>query len=614
MSWRGGSSSVIRESGNDRQASSLHPLLEQRMSWHLHAPASVDNVGNSAHRPPPFEMEMKPTSSPALNEYEARRGLLSNSVNRRPAPTEMQQLTTPMYYPFNQSMARKEERLQTPVKQHQDLQAGMAEGDMLKPPNSGLPRGWEMKLDSPSGKVFYVNHSLRAISWERPKPEKPTSLQREEKQSSESRSFEADQMVEKSNIEATKLPANRFVEERPVVPTSFVEERPVVPSSFVEERPVIPTSLVEERPVVPTRFVEERPVLATSIVEERQVFPTSFVEERPVLATSFIEERQVFATSFVAERPFLAKNKVDSSQASSKQSDTSFDGSDILNRISSNVQDILSKLSSASGASEVDNSSRERQEAHDLKWRLEEFKIKSSIKERISAESAMLEGKVDLRRVCVTFETFKGDFSRSSREIDFAPNSKTWQNDANESDAHVRTRRLANLSNTQLLRSSLDSSRFQEFQVGKCHATLLDLMSSQTNLLTHSSTSNIPSLHKLDKKDNPHMDTLTLLLDAREKVREYHMLSLTAEYPPEPPLSQRYLGRSFDQEIEYMRWVEQELRRIPVDEDELGNTSRSDMETTMETHTSRDTTQRNSDKVSSSDGSSSASHLLTWQV
>jgi hypothetical protein len=31
-----------------------------------------------------------------------------------------------------------------------------------------LPTGWEKKLDLPSGKVFYVNHSLRAISWEPP--------------------------------------------------------------------------------------------------------------------------------------------------------------------------------------------------------------------------------------------------------------------------------------------------------------------------------------------------------------------------------------------------------------------------------------------------------------
>jgi hypothetical protein len=31
-----------------------------------------------------------------------------------------------------------------------------------------LPHGWERKLDLPSGKVFYVNHSLRAISWEPP--------------------------------------------------------------------------------------------------------------------------------------------------------------------------------------------------------------------------------------------------------------------------------------------------------------------------------------------------------------------------------------------------------------------------------------------------------------
>ena len=31
-----------------------------------------------------------------------------------------------------------------------------------------LPPGWEMKLDTPSGKTFYVNHAIRAITWERP--------------------------------------------------------------------------------------------------------------------------------------------------------------------------------------------------------------------------------------------------------------------------------------------------------------------------------------------------------------------------------------------------------------------------------------------------------------
>jgi len=31
-----------------------------------------------------------------------------------------------------------------------------------------LPPGWEQKLDTPSGRVFYVNHRIRAISWERP--------------------------------------------------------------------------------------------------------------------------------------------------------------------------------------------------------------------------------------------------------------------------------------------------------------------------------------------------------------------------------------------------------------------------------------------------------------
>eukprot|EP00288_Rhodomonas_lens_P018443 CAMPEP_0177700816 /NCGR_PEP_ID=MMETSP0484_2-20121128/6290_1 /TAXON_ID=354590 /ORGANISM="Rhodomonas lens, Strain RHODO" /LENGTH=386 /DNA_ID=CAMNT_0019212029 /DNA_START=118 /DNA_END=1275 /DNA_ORIENTATION=- len=31
-----------------------------------------------------------------------------------------------------------------------------------------LPPGWEMKLDTASGKIFYVNHGLKAISWERP--------------------------------------------------------------------------------------------------------------------------------------------------------------------------------------------------------------------------------------------------------------------------------------------------------------------------------------------------------------------------------------------------------------------------------------------------------------
>lgn len=34
-----------------------------------------------------------------------------------------------------------------------------------------LPPGWEMKLDKPSGKIFYVNHSIRAISWDPPQHE-----------------------------------------------------------------------------------------------------------------------------------------------------------------------------------------------------------------------------------------------------------------------------------------------------------------------------------------------------------------------------------------------------------------------------------------------------------
>ena len=37
--------------------------------------------------------------------------------------------------------------------------------------DSQLPAGWEIKLDIPSGKVFYVNHAIRAISWERPPPD-----------------------------------------------------------------------------------------------------------------------------------------------------------------------------------------------------------------------------------------------------------------------------------------------------------------------------------------------------------------------------------------------------------------------------------------------------------
>lgn len=45
------------------------------------------------------------------------------------------------------------------------LLANTADGD-----SAPLPRGWERKLDMPSGKVFYVNHSLRAISWEPPQP------------------------------------------------------------------------------------------------------------------------------------------------------------------------------------------------------------------------------------------------------------------------------------------------------------------------------------------------------------------------------------------------------------------------------------------------------------
>lgn len=33
---------------------------------------------------------------------------------------------------------------------------------------AALPPDWEMKLDTPSGKIFYVNHTIRAITWERP--------------------------------------------------------------------------------------------------------------------------------------------------------------------------------------------------------------------------------------------------------------------------------------------------------------------------------------------------------------------------------------------------------------------------------------------------------------
>ena len=43
-------------------------------------------------------------------------------------------------------------------------------GDHTPRSKEALPEGWEMKLDIPSGKVFYVNHSIRAISWERPRP------------------------------------------------------------------------------------------------------------------------------------------------------------------------------------------------------------------------------------------------------------------------------------------------------------------------------------------------------------------------------------------------------------------------------------------------------------
>ena len=134
--------------------------------------------------------------------------------------------------------------------------------------------------------------------------------------------------------------------------------------------------------------------------------------------------------------------------------------------------------------------------------------------------------------------------------------------------------------------------------------------------MTHSSTSNIPQVHSHDKKkESPHMDTLTLLLDAREKLREHHKSSLTAELSNEP-LRPTYTGRSFEQEMEYLRWVKQELLEIPVDEDEVGNATRSDMETTLDAHTatSKDTTKRNSDMPSSSETSSSTSHMLMWQV
>ena len=162
-----------------------------------------------------------------------------------------------------------------------------------------------MKVDSPSGKVFYVNHSLRAISWERPKLESPLSPEREK----------------------TQLPPQRPVEDKPT---------PVV-------KPV------EEQRTPPQRVVEEIP-------------------------------------------------------APTKKLDHPFDGSEILNRISSNVQNILMKLSDASSGSENDaannlrEDSNKEQQDYNLKWRLEEFKIKTSIKERISAESALLDGKVDLRR------------------------------------------------------------------------------------------------------------------------------------------------------------------------------------------------------------------------
>jgi hypothetical protein len=41
--------------------------------------------------------------------------------------------------------------------------------------NINLAEGWEMKLDSPSGRIFYVNHTLKAISWEPPLPPTPPS-------------------------------------------------------------------------------------------------------------------------------------------------------------------------------------------------------------------------------------------------------------------------------------------------------------------------------------------------------------------------------------------------------------------------------------------------------
>ena len=32
-----------------------------------------------------------------------------------------------------------------------------------------LPPGWELKIDQPTGRKFYVNHQLKAISWDRPR-------------------------------------------------------------------------------------------------------------------------------------------------------------------------------------------------------------------------------------------------------------------------------------------------------------------------------------------------------------------------------------------------------------------------------------------------------------
>jgi hypothetical protein len=90
--------------------------------------------------------------------------------------------------------------------------------------NLNLAEGWEMKLDSPSGRIFYVNHTLKAISWEPPLPPTPPSK-------TTSKSAALDQLSERTKALGAKLRDEMKIEAKQTTTPNYKSSSGITSSS-----------------------------------------------------------------------------------------------------------------------------------------------------------------------------------------------------------------------------------------------------------------------------------------------------------------------------------------------------------------------------------------------